>query len=234
MNQKHRGNSLKNSLRTVTFFYKRYPARSVTVVICLIFSGLMSGVTILALIPLLDRIMGMADAGDSMFSQWVNRFFEVLNITPTFPMLLTIILVGFSFKSLLAWVAMYHVGNTVALAARDLRLDLIRALVQARWGYFVNQASGGFANAMGQEAQKASVAFQSVANIAAFSIHVIISVVLAFLLFWPTALAGCIGGVVLMLLLNRFIALSRKSGISLPFSSRHGFSPSQWASNRSC
>ncbi len=204
--------SLHESVAVFLFFVRRYPTRSVVMILCLMLSGVSEGLGITLFLPLLDRVTGGAGVGDTPMGNWIFPFFDLLGVAPSLASILICLVVFMVFKGALLWTALSQVGYTIAGVAMDLRLELIRALVRARWGYFVTQPAGEFANAVTTEAQKASAAYQSGALIVAGIIQLIVYTLMAFRLSWPTAAAGLFGGFLFMLLMHRLIGITRAAG----------------------
>jgi ATP-binding cassette subfamily C protein len=193
-------------------FASGYPGRSLATIGCLLLSGVAEGFSITLFLPLLQRVTGGdADAGGRL-GDWFFRLFEGAGIEPGLPALLGCIIAGMSLKGLLFWAAMNQTGFTVSRVATDLRLRLLRAMTRARWDYFTGQPSGQFANAIASEALKAAGAYQSAAYVIAGLTQLAVYALLAFLLSWPTALAGLAAGSLFVLLMHRLIGVTRAAG----------------------
>ena len=82
-----------------------------------------------------------------------------VGLTPTLGVLLVVIVLAIVLKSGLVLLAKKQVGYTVADVATDLRLALLRALLVARWEYFLRQPIGALANSMATEANRTSKAY---------------------------------------------------------------------------
>ncbi len=203
---------VRESVEIFGFFARRYSLRTLAVIGCLVLSGVAEGLSITVFLPLLQRVTGgAADAGGRL-GDWLFRLFAAAGVEPSLVVLLGCIVVGLALKGLLFWAAMNQVGYTIARVAMDLRIQLLRALMQARWDYFVGQPAGQFANAIASEALKASGAYQSASYVIACSIQLSVYALLAFLLSWQTALAGLAAGLVFLLLMQGMIRVTRDAG----------------------
>lgn len=194
------------------YFVGRYPGRTFVAILCLVLSGVAEGVSIMLFMPLLQRLTAGDMAAGGRVGDWVFALFDVFGVVPTLPMLLALIVAGFALKGVLFWAAMSKVGGTVSSVTTDLRLDLLRAMMRARWSYFSNQPAGQFANAIASEALKASGAYLSAAYILACAVQLAVYSSLAFLLSWQTALAGLGAGLLFVGLMHRLILVSRRTG----------------------
>jgi ATP-binding cassette, subfamily C, bacterial len=196
------------SLAAIAFFLRRYPWRSVVVVLCLLLSGIADGFSVALILPLLQQVMSTADAGSSRLAEVLAR----VGLEPSLGLVLGLLCVGFLLKGALYWLAMNHVGFTVARVAKDLRLDLLRALLRARWIFFVTQSAGRFSNALTGEALKASTVYQGAAYLIAYAIQLGVYLLLALYLSWPTALAGLVTGALFVLVVQQLVVISRRTG----------------------
>ena len=90
-------------------------------------------------------------------------------------------MVGILAQSALSLIAKRQVGYTVAQVATDLRLALLRALLSARWEYFLRQPVGKLTNAVSWEADRASRAYFYGATLLANAIQLVAYAVVGFL-----------------------------------------------------
>src|SRR5262249_36039373 len=79
-----------------------------------------------------------------------------------------------------------------------------------RWGFFVRQPLGRFANALGFEAVRASEAYNALTQVTSGIIQAAIYVVLAAVVSWKLALCALGIGLVLILSLNRFVIVTKR------------------------
>ncbi len=109
-------------------------------------------------------------------------------------------------------VANRQVGYTVARIATDLRLQLIRATMGARWSTTWTSPVGGLSNAIATEAQRASEAFQFGAEMTAMLVSSVVYLVVAFAISPEAGIAAAIAGALLLLGLRVLIKSSRRAG----------------------
>jgi ATP-binding cassette, subfamily C, bacterial len=204
----------KESLGFVAYFARAYPARSGLMVGLMILSGVAEGFGILTLLPLLELASGGTAGRESSVARAVTDLLGSLNITPSLAVLLVLMVVAIALKAAFLWTAMIQAGYTVAHVTADLRLQVMRALLAARWSHFTSRPAGQFANAVGTEAHRASGAYREACRVLAGVIQVAVYVGLAFLMSPGVALLALVGGLTIMLLLGRFVDASRRSGKS--------------------
>lgn len=202
----------RNTLSFVAFFFRRYPGRSVLMVLLLILSGLAEGVGVITLLPVLELVAGSEGERPSEISLAVAEGLEWVGLTPSLGILLGLIVVAMVGKGAFRWLAMREVGFTVAQIATDLRLRLIRALMSARWTHFVSHPSGHFANAISTEAHRASGAYRQACAALAGVIQVLVYLAVVFVVSWQLALITIMVGLGVVGLLQGFVRISREAG----------------------
>src|SRR5690606_18070210 len=126
--------------------------------------------------------------------------------------LLGIIVLGMTLRAVFQWLAMRQVGYTVAAVATDLRLELVRAVLDARWSFFASQPSGRCANAISMEAYRASAAYREACTAMAGGIHALVYLTIAFLISWPVALLAIAAGGLFLVALGGFVRMSHRAG----------------------
>jgi ATP-binding cassette subfamily C protein len=102
--------------------------------------------------------------------------------------ILTVIVVGLALKGLVSIAVSRYVGDVVSGITRDMQIRLIRSLLEARWSYFVRQPVGRLAFATGPESDAAGTCFQSLTNLAASLLQVMLFVSIAAILSWQLLL----------------------------------------------
>jgi ATP-binding cassette subfamily C protein len=200
------------TLRFVDHFVRAYPGRTVSMVALLILAGLAEGIGVVTLFPLLDLALQEASSPESPLTRAAVFVLDVLNIEPTLATLLGLIVLAMALKGLFFWLAMRQVGYTMAEVATDMRLELIRTLMRARWRHIASQPSGALANAVGIEAMRASWAYRDACTVLAGSIQVALYAIVVILVSPRVgALALVVAGLVVFGL-RRFIMQGRAAG----------------------
>jgi ATP-binding cassette, subfamily C, bacterial len=94
----------------------------------------------------------------------------------------------------------------------NFRMDFIRALMGARWEYFISQRQGSLANAITTEARNASETYLLVCRIMAAGLQAAMYIGVALLVSWKVTVAAMIGGALTLSLLNGFVTMARRAG----------------------
>ncbi len=202
----------RDSYRFLRYFASAYPGRSAMMVALMGLAGVLEGVGILALLPLLSIVAGQDRAGGSEFNRTILDLLDAAGLAPTLGVLLGIILFSISLKAGFLWLAMKQVGYTTARVATNLRLEVIRSVLRARWGYFSSRPQGYFANAIGQEAMAASAAYREACGVLAALLQVMVYLSVSLLVSWETTLLAIGTGVLILTVLRGFVRMARAAG----------------------
>jgi ATP-binding cassette subfamily C protein len=201
-------------MRILIIFARRYPWQSLLMIVALLLSGVVEGLGLAALLPLLALASGEDVLGGkgAAIKRAMNGLLHYVGLTPSVGTLLVIIVVAIALKSLLITLANKRVGYMVARVTTDLRLALLRALLTTRWEYFVRQQVGKLASVFGGQANRASTAFLSGVRMGALCVQTIVSAVVALLVSWKATLAVLLGGTLILFTLRRLVRRARGAG----------------------
>jgi ATP-binding cassette subfamily C protein len=187
------------------------PGRSLLVLLCLLGSGAAEGIGIASLVPLIAVAGNSGVTGkSSAIAAYVTHVLGAIGLPNTPLSLLVLLALGLIGKALLSMLAMHQVGHAVAEVGTRMRMDLISALLAARWGFFVREPMGRFSNALGLEALSASEAYSAVAQLLSHIIQALIYLLIAAAFSWKLALLAAVIGGVMMLMLSRFVVVTRR------------------------
>ena len=203
-------------MRFLSTIVRMYPRRSALTLICLLFASVAEGVGLLVLLPMLSAATGekTSATGSLPFGaqQIVTQSLSVVGLTPAVGTLLIVIVLCVAVKVAFTLLAKIQVGYTVTHVATDLRLSLLRALLAARWEYYVRQPVGSFANAVGTEAMRTSMAyFDGIKSVTLF-IEAIVVASVAFVVAGKATLALLGPGIVILYGLNSLIHMAHRAG----------------------
>jgi ATP-binding cassette subfamily C protein len=202
-------------------FARAYPLQSAVMLLALLIAGLIEGVSLTALLPLLNQVLvepgtpgGDASGmeADSEAGDFLLDAIEVAGFSPNVEVLLIIILLGAIFKGGLTLLARQKVGYIVAHVATDLRLSMLRAMLASRWEYFLHQPVGRLTNSMSIEAVRAARAYLHGATSISHVIEAVVYFTIATLVMWQAALFALVVGLLIYGLLGRLVKAARKAG----------------------
>src|SRR5262245_61141404 len=203
-------------METLRYFTHRYPWQSVTVLACLLVAGLMEGLGLSAVVPLLGLVLrgdGADHGPPSGFEAQVLDVFARLGITPSIEILVAFVCAVFPVKAALLLLSNRRVGYMVAHVATDLRLGLLRALLASRWTYYTRLPLGLAQNAMASEATRAAQAYYALAQVLSGVFEVIFAMAIATALSWRVTLAASVAGAVTVAMMNGFVRMTKRAGL---------------------
>lgn len=196
----------------ISHFFGAYPGRSALMVVLLALSGIADGVSIASLVPLLEMRTSGGGEDPSTLGEVVTGFLGTVGLEPTLIVLLALIVVGICLKAGFMWLAMRQVGFTVARVTKDLRLSLIRNLLWARWSHFGDEPVGRFANSISSEAIRAGSAYRAGCVVMGAALQILVYLGLSATISLPGTVLALVGGGLFLLLLRRFMQMSRSAG----------------------
>ncbi len=192
-------------------FVKAYPTRSAVVVVALVIASILDGLGLSMLLSMLNLATG--DTTDpSLPEQWALSLTEWMGLTPSTAVLLSLGVTLIAVKAVFVLLANRQVGYTVAHVATDLRLNLIRAITNSQWRYYISQPVGRLSNALATEAHRASEGFYHGAVMTTQFINAAIFGALAMLISWQATLIALACGGLLLGLLHTLITIAGRAG----------------------
>ena len=200
------------SYKTFLYFAKAYPARSLFMIVALVTAGLLEGIGVMALLPLVSILTEQDNLGNGAVFEIVSTMFYFLNLDVSIGPILIFIVVTIGLKALITMLAMAQVAYSSAHVCTDLRLEYLRHLLGASWKHFVALKSGTSANALGTEAQRSTTSFTQGCYVLSWTMQVIVYTVLAFLISWQLTLSAIFTGFIMVFLLSFLVRAGRKAG----------------------
>lgn len=137
-----------------------YRARAAAVLGFQVLAAVAEGFGIATLLPaLLLMIAGPEAKSSGVLGKAVASAVSSIGLPTQLPVLLAVMVAAVTLKSVFTYFAWTQIGNATAAVAADLRYRLLRALANARWGYFVDQPIGSLTNAAGAQTIRAAGIF---------------------------------------------------------------------------
>ena len=194
------------------YFARAYPRRTIAMVLLLVASGVLEGISVITLVPVLDAATASEGGASTAAGQAVENVLRSIGLQPSLWTLVGLVVVAISSKAVVLWLAMRQVGFTVAKVMLDLRLELVRAILNARWSYFGSQQVGGFANAISREAVRSANGYREACVVIGSIVQILIYIVVSALISWEVTLVAIVTGVALLRSLRFLIAMGRSAG----------------------
>ena len=113
-----------------------------------------------------------------------------LGSAPSLGALISVLVGGMLLKSLISLFVMRKVGYANAEVANVMRVQLVRQMLGARWGYLLEHPAGRIANAFSGEVGRSQQAYQVATQFVAEAVETLILLLLALAVSWKLALAA--------------------------------------------
>ena len=208
-------------MRLMLTFFRAYPWQSALMMLALLSAGIAESIGLSALLPLLNvAIKSNAGTGgetvtgepENAVERVVNETLAGMGLEPTIGVLLSIIVVAVTLKSLLLLLAKKQVGYTAAQVATDLRLAMLRAVLRVKWEYFLHQPIGKLTNSLATESQRSSDSFVNGATVITLVIQAVIYGSVAVAVSWKATLLSLAAGAVIIGISHFLVRMARKAG----------------------
>ena len=201
----------RNLLGLVRHFYAAYPIRSTLMVLSIAVAALAEGVGVASLLPLINLVVEPEGAQSAVALKFAQAF-DFVGLELSIGGLLLVIVVMITLKSLLVLLSMTLVGYSAAHVAMSLRLEVVQALLNARWQHFVDQRAGELASAISNEPLRTANAYVYSCRALAFVLQLVVYLVLSFAISWEVSIAAIVVGAFGTIALSRFITVSSRAG----------------------
>ncbi len=201
-------------MRLIREFVRRYPGQSVVLVAALLLAGVADGIGLSALLPLLNITLESSAGGesDSALSRFIFDALDTIGVSPSIGVLLSVIVLVVFFKALLVFFAKQRSGYIAAEVSTGLRTDLLKAITNSRWQYFVNQSTGKLANSMATEAWRASNAYVFAVRLLALFVEAAVYTTVALLVSWRATLISFVASFVIVAASHYFVRMAERGG----------------------
>lgn len=200
--------------------FRTYPWKNLQMLIALALSGVAEIFGLSAMLPLLTVAIGNNTGGSpaagiadtSAAERLINESLLAIGVMPTVEVLIIVIFLAIIVKSALILFANKRVGYTVAHVATDLRMGLLRALLNSRWQFHLHQPVGKMANAMASEAGRAGKAFACGALMIVALVQALVAIGVACLVSWQATLIALGGGVIIFFTVGSLVRKTKRAG----------------------
>lgn len=196
----------------LSIFFRAEGTRPWLVLACLLLAGVAEAGSVGTLLPAASSVLDSTARSGNGAGLVIKSFIEGLGIQPSLGNLLIIVVSLMVLKSLLAFAALSYSGITSARVAINLRRKLIKAIFDARWSFYAEQSGGRFANAISNDATRASEAYQYAAIVVAGIVQLLAYAAVAIFIDWRIAILGGVAGAILSLAMSSLLRISKRSG----------------------
>ncbi len=186
----------------------RYRKTTIAAVATMIAAAVAEVFGIATLLPVLMIATGAADSA-SRLTGIITSFFGLFGGLPSLEFLLLLVVCAIAAKALISLAGTQLITRGKTRLTADLRSDLMRALMDARWSHMIHQRTGAIANAMSGEASRAGGVFTATVSIVVAAITCIPFGLMALGVSWQLTLGAIAVSLAIVLILKATIDATR-------------------------
>jgi len=183
------------------------PLRSLVILILSMMSGILEGLSIALLVPLLEIIISNSGETNSKYI-FLHDSMEYLGISFSIGNILILFCIFIFLKSILSLIAMNYIGGVIADISYSMREKFLSGLFFSKWKYLNAKNSGELLNAINYEVPKASSVYRYSCVLLASLFQVIILFFVLYSFSATTMLGGIVLGLILFLSLHFYVRLA--------------------------
>lgn len=199
---------MKNYKFLLEVFLKYRISISITCLL-LIFSAILEGIGILTLLPLLTLILADKNEPLSKINQKFVEIFDYLNIEIALvPILLTVVVIML-LKITVHFFAKIQIGYARAKIMKNVRIDILKSSLQAKWKYFTNISSGRLLNVINKESISASRSYSCICEVVSNLFQLLVYLFTAILISSTGTVVVLFSSIFMFITLYRFIKLTK-------------------------
>jgi len=176
--------------------------------------GLSEGLSVVLLLPLLNRVGVAAPGGQSLVTSVINRGLALVGANGTMAILAVIVVVATIQTMLSAFLNWWTVHLARGHQAQ-CQLETFSAFMRAKWTFIADHKAGELTNAVITESERLGRAFTMCLSLLGSAVVVLIYVVLAAIIAWQATLCLMGFAAALGLVMTRFYKNSYAAGESL-------------------
>ncbi len=202
---------LENKWKTYSRFLKLYPWKSSLLITCLILAGILEGIGISTLFPLISILVG-GETDHSIIARISGSLFSFLQLDLNILNILILFCGTILIKTTIFCVAMTTMAFISSRIAADLRHAYIKKILRAKWPYLSKIRHGESAAALGIESQKTATAFNHACKTLALIFIALSYVGLSFLISWKIAVIAIPLAFFIVFFFKPLISATRRAG----------------------
>jgi len=182
------------------------------VLTCLVLASVAEILSMSAMLPALLAVSGEKSDLPPAFNTVIEATLTVTGLPATISGFTIAVVLMLILRSILLGAAMTYAGFAIANVSTRLREDLLNAMFDTKWRYFVDHRAGRIANTISVDATRAGNAYIESAKFVAVTVQAISYLAIAMMASFKFALAGLVAGIIIVAGLGKLIAISRRAG----------------------
>ncbi|MEM7634535.1 MAG: ABC transporter ATP-binding protein [Pseudomonadota bacterium] len=165
-----------------------------------------------AMLPALLAVSGESDNLPPALKAVIDTTLAMTGLPESIAGFTIAVVVMLIVRTILLGAALAYAGFSIANVSTKLREDLLNAMFDTRWRYFVDHRAGRIANTISVDATRAGQAYLESAKFIAAIVQGIGYLALAMMASFQFAIAGIIAGTIIVAGMGKLIAVSRRAG----------------------
>ena len=191
--------------------FGRYKRRITVLAILGFISGLLEGVGVNAIIPLLSFVSSDIDRNADLVSRIIEQSFSAFHVTFRLSYLLIFIALLFIVKAIVSFIAQYVSATITADYEREIRVTLFQKLMGSGWPYLLTQKTGYPEMVLTNDVNAASTALTYLSSAILLVTALLIYVIIALNISVMITILALLMGVVIFVSFRPFLYRSQQA-----------------------
>jgi ATP-binding cassette subfamily C protein len=189
----------------------------VAVTIGLVVSRVIEMIGLATIVPLLATVSFGNDTNfhiggmKSLINKTFSAVLSKVGLSADFATLVLVVVFALTIKSAISIAVMRYIGDLMAEITKSVRMEVVRLLLNAKWGYFSAQPMARLISGAGAETGSVGESFLCSANILSSCIQVAAYLAVCALISWRLSIVAVIIGIVMFGTFGKLIRMSRQA-----------------------
>jgi ATP-binding cassette subfamily C protein len=179
---------------------------------CLVLASVAEVMSMSAMLPALLAVSGESSSLPPAFKAVIDATLTMTGLPESIAGFTIAVVLMLIVRTILLGAALTYAGFSIANVSTKLREDLLNAMFDTRWRYFVDHRAGRIANTISVDATRAGQAYLESAKFVAAAVQGTGYLALAMMASFKFAIAGVIAGTIIVAGMGKLIAVSRRAG----------------------
>lgn len=202
------GNTL-SMMKSISFYDKK---KMFFALLCMILSGLLEGISILAILPAISITFSQSTGTVDPISAAFADVFKSIGLETNLTVILITIVLGILLKAIFVFFANKITGFAAIDYAAEKRHELINAIMKSRWSYFVKKTKGQIANALTTQCNALVALYMAIVNFYATIIQAGVFCAIAMFTTFEVLLGALFAGACIVAILKTVMLKSKQAG----------------------
>ena len=198
---------LISTIRLILQQLRINPSRSALILTLSLVAGILEGLSIAMLVPLLEIIIN-DEIGVLAKYEYLNNFINIFGFELNSASILVLFSTFILIKSLFSLLAMNYIGKVIASLSYEMREEFRLGMLNAKWPFINSRKSGEFINAINFEITKAASIYRYSCVMLASFFQVIVLFIVLYNFSITSALGAILLGLILFFVLGYYVKLA--------------------------